>query len=98
MPERTLRDIVGELRALLACPKISSLPWTYGQGNIEPAISKTWPIDNKTLARAAVNALPRLMAAIEPVIEAEDQKLKQREDELLAEADAIHARRQRLTA
>lgn len=52
--DKPLREVVGELRALLACPKISELPWQYGQGRIESRISDEWPIDNKTLARAAV--------------------------------------------
>lgn len=95
MVERPLRDIVGELRVLLACPKISPLPWSYGECKIEGRISKEWPLDNKTLARAAVNALPRLLAAVEPELERIEAEERKKEDELIAQADAIKARRAR---
>lgn len=61
---KKIDDVMGDLRSLLACPKIDPLPWKYGQGNIEPRISKEWPINNKTLARTAVNAAPILMDEI----------------------------------
>lgn len=96
--DKPLREVVGELRALLACPKISELPWKYGQCHIEGRISDEWPIDNKTLARAAVNALPRLLAAVEPYLAEEDRKHRAEEDRILKEADAIRRKRGALAA
>jgi hypothetical protein len=91
--DKPLREVVGELRAMLACPRISELPWKYGQGRIESRISDEWPIDNKTLARAAVNALPRLLAAVEPYLADEDRKHREAEDRILKEAEDIKRRR-----
>lgn len=93
MIEKPLREIVGELRALLACPKVSELPWKYGQCRIEGRISDEWPIDNKTLARAAVNALPRLLEAAEPYLAEDDRKRREREDDILKQADEIRRTR-----
>jgi hypothetical protein len=93
--EKPLREVVGELRALLACPQVGALPWKYGEGRIEGRISKEWPIDNKMLARAAVNALPRLLAAVEPYLAEEDRKHRAEEDRILKEADAIRRKRLR---
>lgn len=91
--DKPLREVVGELRALLACPKVDALPWKYGENRIEGRISKEWPIDNKTLARAAVNALPRLLAAVEPYLADEDRKHREAEDRILKEAEEIKRRR-----
>ena len=91
--DKPLREVVGELRALLACPKVSALPWKYGDGRIESRISNEWPIDNKTLARAAVNAQPRLLDAVEPYLADEDRKHREAEDRILKEAEEIKRRR-----
>lgn len=91
--DKPLREVVGELRAMLACPKVDALPWKYGECHIEGRITKEWPLDNKTLARAAVNALPRLLAAVEPYLAEEDRKHREAEDRILKEAEEIKRRR-----
>lgn len=91
--EKPLREVVGELKGLLACPKVDALPWKYGECRIEGRISDAWPLENKTLARAAVNALPRLLAAVEPYLADEDRKHRAEEDRILKEADEIRRRR-----
>lgn len=91
--DRPLRAVVEELQKMLDSPKTSPLPWKYGDRHIEGRISDEWPIDNKTLARAAVNALPRLLEAVKPYLAEEDRKHREAEDQILREAEAIKRRR-----
>lgn len=85
-----LNELKATVESMIA--KAGRLPWKYGEGRIEPHISKEWPYDNKELARNAVNMLPKFLdilnrgPAIMAVIEAE-------ENEILAKADEIKKRR-----
>ena len=103
LTDADLHNVIGELRALLAAPHVSPLPWKYGQCRIEPRISEVWPLDNKTLARAAVNALPALLAHADALLaraETAERKVadherflpdivQERLDEINAEAEAF---------